>query len=279
VVRDPRDVEIKTLRKQLSEVLARLDAALAQNTQLAAQLAKLNERVAELLPIAKRKKSKQRPAAPTSQTPPPMLDAAAQKTFDERPRPPVKPDKPAPSKRTTKPSGRKPVPSHLEAETHELRPDVCAGCGSAKLDVVDEVLEEKLHVVKEHQRRRVVRRKTCRCRACGERTTPRSLPAPYERSKVTCEWLAWLVYSKFVLLMPLDRIRRDLAERGVHIAMGTLVSLIERAADILAPVDGVHWKSLLASSWMATDGTGLKVLVPELETAHNGYIELYRRDD
>ncbi len=97
-------------------------------------------------------------------------------------------------------------------------------------------------------------------RVCGERTTPRSLPAPYERSKVTCEWLAWLVYQKFVLLMPLDRIRRDLAERGVHLAMGTLVSLIERAADTLAPVDGAHWKSLLAGSWMATDGTGLKAM-------------------
>lgn len=43
------------------------------------------------------------------------------------------------------------------------------------------------------QRRRGVRRYTCRCRACGERTTLRSLPAPYKRSKVTCEWLAWFV--------------------------------------------------------------------------------------
>ena len=280
MARDPRDVEqIEALHAQLRDVLARLDAALEQNATLIEQVARLNERVAELLPIAKRKKSRPRPAAPAVQEPPPKLDAAAQKAFDERPRPPPKPDKPESAKRSTKPSGRKPVPGHLEAETHELRPDVCAGCGGAKLDVVDEVVEEKLHVVKEHQRRRVVKRKTCRCRACGERTTPRSLPAPYERSKVTCEWLAWLVYSKFVLLMPLDRIRRDLAERGIHMAMGTLVSLIERAADILAPIDGLHWKNLLAGSWMATDGTGLKVLVPELETAHNGYIELYRRDD
>ena len=30
----------------------------------------------------------------------------------------------------------------------------------------------------------------------------------------------------------------------------------------LDPVDGLHWKQLLASSWMATDGTGLKVIVP-----------------
>lgn len=130
--------------------------------------------------------------------------------------------------------------------------------------------EEKLHVVKEHQRRRVVDRTTCRCRNCGGRTTPRSLPAPYDRSKVTCEWLAWLVHQKFGLLTPLDRLRRDLAERGVPLAMGTLVSFIERAADLLAPVDGYHWRQLLAGSWMATDGTGLKVLVPKLPVAHNG---------
>jgi len=125
----------------------------------------------------------------------------------------------------------------------------------------------------------VVHRFTCRCRACGERTTLRSLPAPYERSKVTCEWLAWLVYQKFWLLTPLDRIRRDLAERSIPIAMSTLVTFIERAADLLSSIDGLHWKQLLASAWMATDGTGLKALVPKLPTAHNGYVELYRNRD
>jgi transposase len=124
-----------------------------------------------------------------------------------------------------------------------------------------------------------VRRYTCRCRACGERTTLRSLPAPYERSKVTCEWLAWFVYQKFWLLTPLDRIRRDLAERNIPLAMSTLVTFIERAADLLSGVDGLHWRQLLASSWMATDGTGLKVIVPKLPAAHNGYVELYRNDE
>ena len=70
--------------------------------------------------------------------------------------------------------------------------------------------------------------------------------------------------------------RRDLAERGVPIAMGSLVLFIERAADLLSGIDGLHWKQLLAGSWMATDGTGLKVLIPKLSTAHNGYVELYR---
>ncbi len=180
---------------------------------------------------------------------------------------------------TSPPTGRRPLPTHLPVEEHALRPDACAHCGSTALDAADEVVEEKLHVVKEHQRRRVVKRTTCRCRECGERTTPRSLPAPYERSKVTCDWLAWLVASKFSMLTPLDRLRRDLKELGVPLAMGSLVSFVERAADLLAPIDGLHWQQLLDSSWMATDGTGLKVLIPKLPVAHDGYIELYRNRD
>jgi hypothetical protein len=57
------------------------------------------------------------------------------------------------------------------------------------------------------------------------------------------------------------------------------VTFIERAADLLSGIDGLHWKQLLASSWMATDGTGLKVIVSKLEAAHNGYVELYRNRD
>lgn len=58
--------------------------------------------------------------------------------------------------------------------------------------------------------------------------------------------------------------------------MGTLVGFVERAATLLAPIDGLHWRRLLQGSWMATDGTGIKVLVPGLRAAHDGYIELYR---
>lgn len=249
----------------------------AQITQLIAEIARLTERVTELLAVAQRKQRK--PAVEKPPAAPPVLDADARRTFDARPQAPAKPvEEPAPKKKP-KPTGRNAVPAHLPAEEHKLRPKECGSCGATTLDVVDELIEEKLHVVKEHQRRRVVLRTTCRCRRCGERTTPRSLPAPYERSKVTCEWLAWLVHHKFSLLTPLDRIRRDLAERRVPIAMSSLVSFIERAADLLAPIDGVHWRQLLAGSWMATDGTGLKVLIPKLPAAHNGYIELYRNRD
>ncbi len=264
--------ELEALRKENAEQRKQI-------AQLIEQLARLNERVTELLAVAQRKQRKA--AAPVAVAPiaPPVVEGEERRAFEERPKAPEKPPAEPAAKKKAKPTGRKPLPAHLEAEEHELRPESCAACGGAALDLADELVEEKLHVVKEHQRRRVVRRYTCRCRACGARTTLRSLPAPYERSKVTCEWLAWFVYQKFWLLTPLDRIRRDLAERDIPLAMSTLVTFIERAADLLSGVDGLHWKQLLASSWMATDGTGLKVIVPNLPAAHNGYIELYRNEE
>ena len=272
--------ELEALRRENAALHKQTEADRAQIVQLIEQLARLNERVAELLAVAQRKQRKSRAS---SETPPPaappVVEGEQRRAFEERPKAPEKPEVERTEKQKTKPTGRKPLPKHLETEDHELRPESCAACGGHALDVADVLEEEKLHVVKEHQRRRVVRRYTCRCRACGERTTLRSLPAPYERSKVTCEWLAWFVHQKFWLLTPLDRIRRDLAERGIPLAMSTLVSFVERAADLLAGVDGLHWKQLLASSWMATDGTGIKVIVPELPAAHNGYVELYRNDE
>jgi transposase len=272
--------ELEALRQENAAQRRQLAQLLEQNAQLVEQLARLNERVAELLAVAQRKQRKSRPASETSlPAAPPIVEAEQRRAFEERPKAPEKPDIERGEKQKAKPTGRKALPKHLEAEEHELRPDSCAACGGHALDVADVLDEEKLHVVKEHQRRRVVRRYTCRCRACGERTTLRSLPAPYERSKITCDWLAWFVYQKFWLLTPLDRIRRDLAERGIPLAMSTLVSFIERAADLLSGVDGLHWKRLLASSWMATDGTGIKVIVPKLPAAHNGYLELYRNEE
>jgi hypothetical protein len=245
-----------------------------QVAQLVETVAKLNERVGELLAVARRKHRKLSPPKPPET--PPAVGGEAKLAFDSRPKPPELPPKTKEKKPRPPPTGRKALPKHLPIEEHAFTPTECAHCGSTALDVADVVEEEKLHVVKEHQRRRVVKRTTCRCRACGGRTTPRSLPAPYERSKVTCDWLAWLVATKFSMLTPLDRTRRDLKERGVPMAMGTLVSFIERAADLLAPIDGLHWQQLLSSAWMATDGTGLKVLVPGLPAAHDGYLELYR---
>jgi len=272
--------ENESLRGQLAEANARIAKLTAEVGRLADLVAQSNDRTTELLAIALRKKGGSRGTSKDkTPEPPPSLDDEAKKAFTERPAPPKLPKKKKRAKKKTKPTGRKPLPDSLEADAHTTSPEVCDCCGSTDFEIVDEVVEVKLHAVKAHIRKRVVRRKTGCCRDCGTRTTARSLPAPFARSKATCEWLAWLVHQKFVMLSPLDRIRRDLASRGITLAMSYLVTQIERAADLLGGVDGEHWKQLLVGSWMATDATGLKVLIPKLPGTHSGHLEVYRRDD
>lgn len=274
---------MEDLRRERDQLRAEREADRALIAQLLQELARLTERVAELTAAVGRKRrgsTASAPSSPAKVEPSPLLTPAQAKEFEERPVAPPKPPGRERSERAPQSRpGRKPLPNTLPVEAHELRVEACAACGGTELDVVDTLVEEKLHVVEAHQRRRRVTRTTCRCRRCGERSTPRSLGAPFARSKVTSAWLAWMVHQKFSMIVPLDRLRRDLAAQGISLAMANLVRYVERAADALAPIDGEHWKQVLAGRWLATDATGLKVLVKGLPEAHDGYIELYRNSD
>lgn len=274
----------------LRERLARMEALLAASNERIAELttqvgklseavARSNERLVELAAAASRAKGKGARPEPAPKPPAPPLDVAEdqQKAFEDRPQPPALPDRQKPPPKPRKPTGRSPLPEHLTADESTSRPCACGKCGGARLDVVDTFDEEKLTVVREHQRRRLVHRVTARCRDCGTRTTGEAPPAPWERSKVTCEWLAWLVVQKFSLLVPLDRILRHLRLQGIHLSMGTAVRFIDRAAGLLDAIDGEHWKQLRAGTVVQSDGTGLSVLVPGVPGTHKGYLEVYLR--
>ncbi len=262
------------LRADNARLLAAVEALTGQVTVLANGMATSNTRIAELLAIVSRTKNVRKPAI--EKPPAPELPPPSQEGLDSRPTPPVLPEKLKPEPKTGYRTGRKPLPEHLPVEKSESRPCRCGGCGNEGLDLVDSFSEEKLHVIKQHVRRRVVLRHTVRCRKCLVRTTGESLPAPYERSKVTCEFLAWLIVQKFYLLVPLDKIRNALALQGIKLSMGTLVGFIERAADALSKIDGHQWQELLAGGRIASDGTGISVLVRGLPTAYKGYLEVYR---
>ena len=205
------------LHRKIDDLLARTAKSDERAAELLAALAKSNERISELLAMVQRKK-KPAAAAPKPPEAPPSVPDEVRASYDGRPQPPAPPGpaynhpKPRPS-----PTGRKPLPSHLETVTTTVRPERCA-CGCQAFDWVDEVVEEKLDV-RAHQRRRQTIRQTGRCRACGVRTTAEAPPSPFERSKVTCEWLAWFVAQKFALMVPLDRLRRYLSL--IHISEPT----------------------------------------------------------
>lgn len=246
-----------------------------QLAKLADLVARNNERIAELTAVVGRTKRKSTPGESATATAAADLPADVRKAFDERPRPPELPPKAKPARKARKPTGRSPLPAHLPADESESRPCACGTCGGARLDLVDTFDEEKLTVVAQHQRRRVVHRYTVRCRDCQARTTGDAPPAPYARSKVTCEWLAWFIVQKFLLLTPIDRILRFLRLQGIPISMGTAVRLVEHAAKLVDGVDGEHWRQLKAGDFMQSDGTGLSVLIPGVPGSHKGYLEVY----
>jgi hypothetical protein len=136
-------------------------------------------------------------------------------------------------------------------------------------------------VVHSYVKRRIIRRDRVSCAdpRCGAATTAPMPPMPCERALYDCSFLAWLVTMKFGYMMPLDRIGELLASQGVFIAMGTLVELIARAAELVDAIDGEHMKQLRAGKYMGFDGTGLKVLMPGQSEAWDGYLEVYVRDE
>lgn len=263
-----KDREVADLRRQLDTM---------QN-ELMAELATANERIAQLLILVERgKKRSSRMASTQTPDPPPELTEEQRAAFEARPEPPptrgLPHDRPRPKQ---KPTGRKPLPDCLPAEVSEQRPHRCR-CGCGDFTWVDEIVEEKLDV-QAHQRRRVTHRHTGRCKQCGRRTTGEAPPSPFPRSKVTCEWLAWLVNQKFQLLVPLDRVRRYLGAQGLALSMSFLVSQTAHAARLLEAIDGEHWKQLLASNQLATDGTNFKVQIRGAGLQH-AYLEVYHHQD
>ena len=261
----------------IAQLLAENAAQRVQIAELSAVVAKLTDRVAELLAIAQQKK-RPLPKPPRDAGPPPDVSPDAAQAFVDRPQPPEEPPPREKSAKKVSPTGRKPIPKHLPTDETTVVPDRCAHCDAPNLVVIDEVIEEKLDVVRAHQRRRVTRRKTCRCKACGLRTTAEAPASPFAGSKVTPAWLAWLIVQKFQLVVPLDRVRRYLGLQGITLSMSFLVSQVEAAATLLEAVDGAHWKHLLAQRHLASDATSLKVQIPKVGL-HSGHIELYHWGD
>lgn len=283
---DEREREIVELRRQISELtvkLSALEALKAENAYLRRQLDKLvdqmavqGDRLGEVASILRRREDQLRRGKgkrpdPDDEPDPPASGGGVSTGSSEGAEPPRKERKPRSG------GGRKPVAKHLPVDTERVGLDRCGHCGSAALLARDTEVVEKYDVVREHVRRRQIIREVCLCKACNKTTTAPMPPMPWERSLITSGFLAWLVVQKFVLLVPLDRIRRMLVSKGIDLPMSTLVRFIEKAAALLDPIDGEHWKQLKSGPMLQVDGTSLKVLVAGQPEAHDGYIDVFLR--
>jgi hypothetical protein len=122
--------ELSALRVQLALLQEQVVAANRRGDTLLVEVAKANDRIEELLAIAKRKKAKPKEPKPPDPVPPPNVGEEARRAFEDRPRPPEPPgplvDHP---KQKQRPTGRKPLPKTLPTDETTLHPERCdCGC-------------------------------------------------------------------------------------------------------------------------------------------------------
>lgn len=191
----------------------------------------------------------------------------------------------APSRapRTRKPrakgTGRRPPPEHLDEVVVHSEVCCCANCGSTQLLARDTEQRVRIDAVETIARLRKEVLEVVICKECGHTTTapPPSLPCP--RAKFTCGFLAWLVTMKFLWLVPLNRICEILKSQGIILPKGTVVRLIDLAATLAAPIDGVHWKQLKARPCLLTDATGLKVQIKGVPETWDAVLDVFNGDE
>ena len=264
---------------QQKEQLDAMMALLADNNRELKQLRKMLRRRETQLKRSEREVRKLRKKLGL---PDPDDDPEPEPSQATQPTPPSdRPLSSTPTDKKTRPrsrGGRRPPPEHLveDVEHHEVC--ACGQCGGAVWR--KDVETTRIYTaVQAHVRCRVIERERVVCTACGTTTTANMPPMPAKRTLYDARFLAWLVGMKFGMLVPLDRVRMHLRGQGIDLAMGTLVFLVARAAELVAPIVEALWTLLKRGPYVAFDGTGLKTLIPGQDEAWDGYLEVYTRDE
>ena len=187
------------------------------------------------------------------------LEAQKSQTQGETPPQPQTPQRKLPKRHA---HGKGLPPKELVRDEQVLKANTCTECGSIVLTDGDELPPiEEYDYIRAHLRVRRTVLRACTCNDCGTVMPPPSPPPmPAERPTCTFAMLAWLLFAKGALFLPLDRLCRDLAAQGTPLASATLTRWWQRGADSLLPVAACVRASLLCDTHMRMDGTGLLVV-------------------
>jgi transposase len=174
--------------------------------------------------------------------------------------------------RKAAPHGRKPLPAHLKRETITIEPETDV-TGLKKIgEEITEELEYKpgtLYVVQ------YVRPKYAAPNDSG--VFIGQLPSrPIEKGMAGPGLLAYILISKFVDHMPINRIRQIFKRQDVHIPSSTLERWPGYSCDALVPLGRALLQDVLACDYLQADETTLKVKDPDKKgKTHTGYLWLY----
>ena len=248
--------------------IEKLEAELAQRDRLIqglqGQVAKLLDQVAKLVDDAERKKGKKRKRG---------ARAAGRKSTGKAPKPPDRSDDEDPPDPKGTPR-RSPLPDDLprETETRPLEPDTIECCAGQLLEAMDPVTQERRDFVKAHVRIHRLELHRAQCLCCGAIHTAETPPVAMPNGSMTASLIAFVVFGKCGLHLPLARIIEDLAAKGLPIPKTTMSNVMRHAANLLTPIVDRIVAELFGSDLLHLDGTGVDTLHPGQAGKHRGQI-------
>jgi len=149
-----------------------------------------------------------------------------------------------------------------EEVVHDVGEDerCCPDCGAAYEPFGEEIsaqIDWQVRIVRVlHRRRKYVR--TCRCK--GKCVVVAPVPQkPIRKGLFTSQFLARLIFEKYVLGRPLERIVTALRAEGLEIAKGSLVGALRAVSLLLEPLDQAIRARNAAAGHLHIDETSWQV--------------------
>ena len=248
-------LRIERLTAQTLELGQRLDEVTQEREALHAEVDRLRVTVKELQTELYGRSSERTP--PVAATP-----STDGETASEPPTEAAAPRRPRGQQPGAPGHGRHPHPQLPEVVVeHELPPAArqCPRCHRTYRDLGDahptEELDWELRIIRRrHRQHRYV--PTCQCPDQPAVLVAPAPPRPIRKGLFSARFLAQLAIEKFVLGLPVHRIRHRLAMAGLPVSAGTLTGVLQRLQQLLQPWYQDCQTAQQAERYLQADETG-----------------------
>ncbi len=173
----------------------------------------------------------------------------------------------------------------VETIDHDVEADKrhCDCCGAAYVLLSEPEVSEEIHrsvklVRRRHRRMKYVR--SCRCPGTTTFLTAECPPKLLPKGMLSVEMWSFILLSKYLLQMPLNRVRKSLALDGLELSQGMLTNGLKKLARLFViPYTLIKARNQNAKHWQM-DETHWKVFVDiEGKENHNWWLWVSVTDD
>jgi transposase len=177
-----------------------------------------------------------------------------------------------------RPTGRKAFPRHLPRQRVVVMPadeDLTCGCGQRKTQIAEKVTERLDYVPASAVVVETVR-PVFVCEKCHDGVTVAPAPTQaVEASAAGSGLLAYIIVSKYVDHLPLNRLERIFARQGVDLSRSTMCGQLALAEEALAPLGQEIVRRLRAGPYLQFDDTSVLVQAEEEKARFYGKMWTY----